>query len=533
MRPWVLPFVAGATAVALVATSATAVVQWRRAAEAEQRLDELTQEVAELRAQVDRLEEDLEAAREADPLLDLLRGLLGDDVGALADLLGELFGGELGDLGDLFGGDLGDLFGDLGDLGGLLEGASGIPGAACLQPAAGDGLFGGLFDRRQPVPDDPDELVEVIAAQVAEMRELDWQEEAEVDFLDDQAIRERLDELTAANADPDEVAIDQRLLVALGAIPPGTDLLELQRELLGAAVAGFYVSETGELVVRVPGDGTIRPMDRVTLAHELEHALADQTLGLPDLDAIDDRDARLGALAVVEGDATLLMHLWALEHLSVSEQLGLGLGEDVRAAQEQLAETPHFVRRQLLFPYTEGLDLVCALYLEGGWAAVDAAYHDLPTTSAEVVHPDRAGRAPAATATLHGPAGYAEARTDSFGLAPLTWLFEAPGGDPGRGLSAPAARAASWAGGEVTVWTAGNATAVGLALVDGGGGPPLCGSVTDWYDAAFPDADRRRAEGATVFASRDATAVVVCDDADVLFATAPDLTTATRIVGGG
>jgi hypothetical protein len=54
----------------------------------------------------------------------------------------------------------------------------------------------------------------------------------------------------------------------------------------------------------------------------------------------------------------------------------------------------------------------------------------------------------------------------------------------------------------------------------------------DWYGAAFPDARTEQAEGATVFRARHATAVVRCDGDDVRFASAPDLTTATRIVGG-
>ncbi len=503
MRSWTLLTGVGVAAVALVAASATAVVQWQRADAAEQRADELSDEVADLRDEIERLEEELAPASRPEDADD------GDD--ALEGLLGDL------------------------GLEGLLDGTSGIPGAACMVPDDADGL-GGLFDDLlggTATPDDPDELVALIANQVAELRQLEWQEEVEVDFLDDAALRARLDQLLDEDADPEAEDADARLLEHLGAIPAGADLGELQRELLGEAVAGFYVSDTGELVVRVPDDGTIRPLDRVTLAHELEHALADQVLGLPDTSAIDDADARLGALSVIEGDATLLMNLWGLEFLSFADQLAIATSPDIVAAQAALDGVPHFLQEQLLFPYTAGLDFVCELYLEGGWAAVDAAYDDLPTTSAEVVFPDRRGQEPEPAPALTAPAGYDEVRADTFGLAPLEWLFQAPGGDEDRALSSPRQRAAAWAGGELRVWVSGAETAVGAAFVDGGGGPPLCTSVTEWYAAAFPDASGTRSEGAAVFRGVDVDAVVACDDDHVRLAIAPDVTTATRIVGGG
>jgi hypothetical protein len=517
MRPWMLPVAAAVALVALLTVSAGLVVQTQRVADAEDRAEELAAEVEELRAEVQTLEERLADGEASDPLRGLLDGLLGGDAGGLEDLFGGLFGGE-GDGSD-------------GLLDGLLGGVGGVPGAACLTPTGGIGdVFGGLFGGSSSLPDDPDELVDVIADQVADLRELTWQEDVEVAFLDDTELRARLDELLSEDEDPEADDAERRLLEALGAVPPGTDLSQLRRDLLDEQVAGFYVPETGELVVRVPADGTIRPIDRITVAHELEHALADQVLGLPELDAFgDDADAALAALAVVEGDATLLMNLWALDHVSITDQLGAALGGDLAAAQESLATVPPYLQRELLYPYTDGLDLVCDRYLDGGWSAVDAAYDDLPTTTAEVLFGEDA-HAARDTATVASPASFDEVLTTTFGAAPLSWLFEAPGGDGSRALDRPRERAAAWAGGRAQVWTDGQATATALALVDGGGAPALCDSVDAWYAAAFPAAQRRAAEGAVVFDGADQAAVLRCDGDDVVLATAPDLVTATRIV---
>jgi hypothetical protein len=517
MRPWMLPAAATVSLVALLAVSAGLVVQTRRAAEAEDRVDELEAEVDQLRTEVQALEERVADGGGTDPLGGLLDGLL-DGSSGLEDLLGGLLGGDTDGLDGL--------------LDGLMGGTGGIPGAACVTPAGGLGdLFGGLFGGTAALPDDPDELVDAIGDQVADLRGLTWQQEVEVAFLDSAELQARLDELLSEDEDPAADDAERRLLEALGAVPPGTDLTQLRRDLLDDQVAGFYVPETGELVVRVPADGRIRPVDRITVAHELQHALADQAIGLPDLEGFDDdADGALATLAVVEGDATLLMNLWALEHVSITDQLGAALGGDLAAAQGSLAGIPPYLQRELLFPYTDGLEHVCDRYLDGGWSAVDTAYDDLPTTTAEVLYGDTA-HGPEGTVSFTAPTGYDEVRSTTFGAAPLSWLFEAPGGDEDRALDRPRERAAAWAGGQAWVWADEDATAVGLALVDGGDGPSLCDSIDAWYAAAFPDAQRRQAEGASVFEGPRQTAVLRCDGDDVALTTAPDLATATRIIG--
>ena len=491
------PLIAAFIALALLVAAGVVgwLTEWQRASEAQQRADELEAEVEELQSRLDTLEAGGPAAPGADAG-DLLDGLLDDD-GALGDLL-----------------------------------ASGVPGAACMTSDGGllDGLLG---DEAERLPDDPDDLVAVVAEQVAELRELDWEHEVDVDFVDDAELSERLDVLLDQDVDRAGLEAEHQLLAALGAVPDDLDLEQVQRELLDEQVAGYYVPETGELVVRVPEDGTIRPLDRVTLAHELEHALADQALGLPET-AHDpdpqDADARLGALALIEGDATLLMNLWALEHLSLSDQLFGAMSGDIAAAQASLEAIPHHLRRELLFPYTDGLDYVCELYLDGGWAAVDARYEDPPRTSAEVLDPERNGQPPQTAAPLVAPAGGEQLLETTFGAAPLLWLLEAPGGDPARGLDDARSRVTAWAGGTVTAWDLDGQTAVGISLVDSGGDDALCDAMTAWHTAAFEDHRRDPAEGARVFRGEDEAAVLRCEGEEVRYALAPDLPTALVIV---
>ena len=95
----------------------------------------------------------------------------------------------------------------------------------------------------------------------------------------------------------EQADLDSRALQLLGAVPRGTDLKALQEDLMSGQVAGYYDPETGDVVVRVPeGGGSLDANGQITLAHELDHALTDQALGLPDIEEVGASDANLARL---------------------------------------------------------------------------------------------------------------------------------------------------------------------------------------------------------------------------------------------
>ena len=460
-RPTGLIVAVAVLATMLVAAAGTALVRTQQ-----RQIDELRGDVAELgRALAD------ERAAEAD---DPERAWPdGEDLQRLDDLLEGLLGE--GGLGGLFGeGGLADLFGDLEIDEALLS---------CLQPAVSVDAVPGIGAA--------DQLPE-IADRVEVLRELEFPESVEARFLPPEVFAAELRARVAADLDRDAAEVERRRLVALGAIPPEADLVELQLDLVSGQAAAFYDPDRGEIVVRVDdAEAPLSPAEQVTLVHELEHALADAVHGLP-LGATEpgDGDAALATLALVEGSATVLMQQYAAAVFDLGDQLLLGLDPQLLEAQAQLDAFPHHLRRELLFPYTEGLAFACALLHDGGWAAVDDAFSDLPATTSQILWPQRyrAGEAAIPPPAPDPPAGWGEGSADTFGAAELAWLLEAPGGDTAAALDDPLDRAAAWAGGSVYTWPRGDDTAVALRLVDGGGGPSLCPTIADWYEAAFPDA---------------------------------------------
>ena len=317
---------------------------------------------------------------------------------------------------------------------------------------------------------------------------------------------QQLADKTKAEYPDAQADLDSRLLGLLGAVPKGTDMKALQAELMAGQVAGYYDPDSGELVVRTPdGSSSLDANGQITLAHELDHALTDQVLGLPDTAKPGESDADLAQLGLVEGDATLLMEQFSLGSVSLLDQLGAAMSPDAAAAQQQLDGAPSYLRNQLMFPYLSGLSYVCRLYVQGGWPAVDAAYRDLPQTTAELLYPDRAGVAPKDPGAIASPGGgWTEAQEDTLGAAQLLWLFQAPGGDEGKAITDAAQAAQRWAGGDLALFTSGEKSALGVALVDtdgrrrpvpSGGGLVRGGVLGDVDRAGRRHGDDRRRPG--------------------------------------
>lgn len=378
------------------------------------------------------------------------------------------------------------------------------------------------------------EQLERVAGIVEEIRALRFERRPDPTFLAPDELAERAAGFLEDYTDED-VEEDRLLLEALGAVPPGTDLRGLLSTALEEQVAGFYDPQTGEMVVGTAAEGRrLGPLDEITLAHELQHALADQALGLPDLARVPsgDEDAAFAVQALIEGDATLTMVRYAESALSVIDQARLLADQSSLAAElGALTELPHYLQRSLLFPYEEGLSFVSAVEARGGWELVDAAYTRRPSTTLQILRPqlyldgDGAARDPRDPG--HPGAGWDRLDDVAVGAADLLFLFEAPGGDTGRALDDPRASAVAWQGGEAVLWSDADSSAVGVALV---GASTLCDAVTDWYRAAFPAAVvRERADGISAEGPGQ-DAEIRCTGGEVRLGIAPDARTADALV---
>jgi hypothetical protein len=367
--------------------------------------------------------------------------------------------------------------------------------AACsageLGSVSGSADVGGCVERaaRFAGESTPTRLKEV-SGEVARMRRLRFRAVPAAQYVRRAELERRIRrEIESAYLDA-EAAAESRALVTLGAVPRGTNLKRLLKRALPGQIAGFYDPRSRRLVVAASAGKELDAIERLTLAHELEHALVDQALGLPsflDEQATADgrEDVELAGLSLVEGDATLFTNAFASEHLSVADAFR-AVGP-MLAASDEFDKLPHYLQASTVFPYEEGLAFVCRLFERGGWRAVDRAYRNLPQTSAQIMFP---GRYAARERAIDPPdarspgRGWTLVERQAFGVANLLWLFQAPGGDPAREPPDARERAAAWAGGELFLWRRGAGTRVTLTLVERRGERDLCSSMREWFRAA-------------------------------------------------
>jgi len=267
---------------------------------------------------------------------------------------------------------------------------SATPGASAgVTPAATPGTTATPVASATPAPSGNTSAVyRAIEDQVVEERGLPAKKRLEPEVLSEAEVKKRIKEQFAKDNPADEIAVAGETLKALGLLPADASLGDLYVDLLGSQVAGFYDPETKEMVV-VSKSGTIGGPEKVTFAHEFTHALQDQSFGLEgiDVDAVGQGDRSLGRLALVEGDATLLMTRWLASNLAAAELREL-LQIDPEA-QAQLLRMPAILRESLLFPYQQGLMFVNGIWAKGGWEAVDAAYGRLPDSTEQILHPEK------------------------------------------------------------------------------------------------------------------------------------------------
>jgi hypothetical protein len=196
---------------------------------------------------------------------------------------------------------------------------------------------------------------------------------------------------------------------------------------------------------------------RITLVHELTHALQDQHFELhrPALDDADDESGQAFS-GLVEGDASRIEDLYrdslsnaeikAAEREQVEQSAAAFLGIDI----------PRVLVQIIVFPYLVGPDFVDAL-LGAEPGRLDVAFAEPPTTSEHLIHPERflAGEG---SVTVTPPAADGEVIDEGvLGELGLRLMF---GGGPGADVAAN-----GWGGDWYVAWDDGDVTCVRADLV--------------------------------------------------------------------
>jgi hypothetical protein len=241
-----------------------------------------------------------------------------------------------------------------------------------------------------PAEDDLAAAVAEIEAQVRETRQLPDPQIGPPELLTRDELAAELDASFAEDYPPDEREADNIVLRALGLLDAGQDVGELQKDLLTSQVLGFYDDQARRMVI--VSDAGLDALGRITYAHEYTHALQDKAFGLAglELEAEGQDDRSLGRLALVEGDATVTMFLWALQFAPEV------MAEIQETPIPDTGEAPQWMVDSLSFPYVAGATFVFQLWTTADPGAVDAVYAQPPASTEQILHYDKyvAGEVP-------------------------------------------------------------------------------------------------------------------------------------------
>lgn len=230
-----------------------------------------------------------------------------------------------------------------------------------------------------------------IENQVSQLRGLNIEARVPRQLLSTKELRQVVLDDFLEGYKPEDEARDVAVMNLFGFLPTDFKLRDFYLDLYAEQIAGFYDSVDTEMYV--VSDSGFGGMERSTYAHEFVHTLQDEhfdfegTLGFTDDACQDDSERCLAIQSLIEGDATLSEQLWFQQY---------GTQQDMQDLQSFATSysspvydsAPAALGESLTFPYIQGSKFVQALYAQGGFEAVDAAFTTTnPVSSEQIMHP--------------------------------------------------------------------------------------------------------------------------------------------------
>lgn len=273
------------------------------------------------------------------------------------------------------------------------------------------------------------ETLGLVVDRTEELFDLDGGDGPEISLIDSDELGELLTELLEDPEVVESLRRDEAFYSLFGLIAPGTDLIELNEELLGTGVAGLYRPEIDHLYVRL--FGSFSALEESTASHEYAHYLQDAGYDLEAMFEVvaGDRDAELALRALVEGDAQYVQQLYVAEYFNAAQVFSMGVGG--LAAVADGGSAPYVFTRETTFVYLDGQAWIDAQLGRGFGRAT--LYTEPPRTTREILHPETYADGAADTVAIgvvpeELPDGWTVQTPETIGeLVLTTWLEELGG----------------------------------------------------------------------------------------------------------
>ena len=245
------------------------------------------------------------------------------------------------------------------------------------------------LDEESPPDAESSAAVQEMLQRVAHARGLPIKRAVPGKVLDRDTMLRRIRATVEEDTPKDALVAQGELLAALELVPSEYDFVAGAFALLGGRVAGFYDPDDGAMYL---ADDLDEAEAAETLAHELAHALADQSFPLaPMVEYAPGQGDRLSAVhSVIEGDATSAMLDVTLGSAFQMTEDAVRLAFVAATAMSDVGQkTPRAITSSLVAPYIDGFAFIQALRSRGDWAAVDEVWRAMPETTEQLLHVDK------------------------------------------------------------------------------------------------------------------------------------------------
>ena len=231
--------------------------------------------------------------------------------------------------------------------------------------------------------------------ELAEVSGLTLRHKVPYDLISKEQVNRFLTERIRQSSTPEDLRIEELALKKFGFVPADFDLAKTTVDLLTEQAAAFYDYHKKRLYI---SDWASPGMREAALVHELAHALADQNFRLEHFitQSKNDDDLSMARMAVMEGQATWLMSEVQARHMGKSLKDSPESVELMSRAMEGgggeypvFESAPLYLRRTLLFPYTQGMLFQSAVVEKSGTAAFAEVFRQAPVSTQQILHPDK------------------------------------------------------------------------------------------------------------------------------------------------